>query len=117
STMLLISFLPNTSFLTGKVSKVENSCSSHSTSFVNFNFLKCRHINRKNSFHSDCTTHLTDGKCFCSSGSFYLNNSSSEKLSSCFITFTNFIINSDGIACVELWKIFFNDKFVFNKFY
>lgn len=36
---LLTSFFFNSGFFTGKTSKVENTCSTYFTSFINFNFL------------------------------------------------------------------------------
>jgi len=95
---LLVSSVFNSRFFTSKISEVIDSSSSNSTSSVNFDFLKSRHVDRENSLYTYITTHFSDCKSLCRTCSSQLDNSSFEELSSCFLTFLNFVINSDRIT-------------------
>ena len=96
--LILISFLFNFCFFTCKISEIENTCSSDFTSFINFNFLNWRRINRENSFNAYRTRHFSNCKSFCWTWTSSLQNNTFKELCSCFITLSNFIINCDCIS-------------------
>lgn len=110
--LLLVSSVFDSSFFTSKVSEVINSRSSNSTSSVNFDFLKCRHVDREYSFYTYITTHFSDSESFCSTSTSQLNNGTFEELSSGFLSFFNFVIHSNCVSCFEFREIFFSNVLV-----
>src|SRR5690554_492647 len=113
---LLGTHLFNSSFLTGKFPKVENTRPAHLTSFIELYFLKCGHIDGEDTFYTNSAGHFTDSKGFGSTRSPALDHNTFKELCPCLFTFPDLIVHRNSIPCRKFREIFFRDKFVFHKF-
>ena len=92
----------NTSFFTCKVTEVEDACSAHHAVFVDIDLFDERGGEGENSFHTYTAGNLTNSKGLGASCTGELQNNSLELLDTFFVSFTDFIVDSDGIAGLEL---------------
>src|SRR5690606_2634415 len=101
---------------TCKFPKVEDTCPTYLTFLIDLDFLQGRHVYRKDTFYPYGPRHFSDSKGFRTSFSPSLDNYSLKKLDTGFFAFPNLIIDRDGIPGRKSGKIFFWNKFVFDKF-
>ena len=111
--MLFPSFF-NTSFFTCKISEVEDTCSAYHTVFVYIDLFDERRCEREYSFHTYATRNFTNSKGSGNSCTSYLKDYSLKLLDTFFVSFADFIMDSDGIAGLELGELF-AFHLVFNK--
>ena len=102
----LESLLFNTGFLTGKIAEVENSCSADGTAFVDVNLLNERTGNGEHALHANAVGNLTDSKGLGGTTSSALQDNALEVLDTFFVTFFDFVMDSDGIASLEFGELF-----------
>ena len=106
----LVAFLFDTGFLTGEVAQVEDAGTAHSTTLVDINLLNERAGKGEDTLHSYAVRDLADSKGLSSSASAALQDNALEVLDSLFVTFFNFLMDSDGIASLELGELLALDK-------
>ena len=109
----LTSFLFNTGFLTGEITKIEDSGTANSTMFVNFNLVDERTADGEDTFYTNAVGNLTDSKGLSRSTSTALQNNALEILDTLFVSFFNFIVDSDGIASLEFGELFTFDQILY----
>ena len=102
----LTSFLFNTGFLTGKIAEIEDSCSADSTVFVDIDFLNERAADGEHTLHANAVGNLTDSKGLSRTTSSALQDNTLEVLDTFFVSFFNFVMDSDGIASLEFGEVF-----------
>jgi len=93
-----VSFLFDTSFLTGKIAEIEDSSSADGATLVDIDLFDERRRDGENSFHTDTVGDLTNSKGFSGTASGALKNNALEVLDTFFVTFFDFIMDSDGIS-------------------
>ena len=97
--------LLDTGLLTGEVAQIEDAGAAHSTVLVDINLLDERACEGEDTLHSDTVGDLTDSKGFSGSASATLQNNALEVLDSLFVSFLNLVMDSDGIASLELGEL------------
>ena len=101
----LVSLLFDTGFLTGEVAQIEDTGTAHSTTLVDVDLLDERAGEGEYALHSDAVRDLADSKGLSSSASTALKNNALEVLDSLFVAFLNLVMDSDGIASLELGEL------------
>lgn len=97
--------LLDTGLLTGEVAQIEDAGAAHGTVLVDVNLLDERTCEGEDALHSDAVGDLTDSKGFSGSTSAALQNNALEVLDSLFVSFFNLVMDSDGIASLELGEL------------
>ena len=101
----LVSLLFDTGFLTGEVAQVEDAGAAHSTVLVDINLLDERAGDGENTLHTDTVRNLADSKGFSRTTSAALQHNALEVLDTFFVTFFDFVMDSDGIASLEFGEL------------
>ena len=99
------SFL-DTGFLTGEITQVEDTGTTHGTTLVDVDLLDEGAADGEDTFHANAVGNLADSKGLSSSSTTALYHNALEVLDTFFVSFTDFIVNSDGIASFELGESF-----------
>ena len=81
---------------------------------VEFDVLNHGGGNRETSFNTDVVRNLTDGESAGLAVAATLQDDALELLQALFLSFNNLVGHRDGVACLELRKIFYNDL-IFNE--
>ncbi len=100
-----MSFLFDTSFLTCKITEVEDAGATHSTVLVDIDLLNERAGEGEYTFYAYAVSNLTDSKGFGTSASAALQDNALEVLDTLFVSFTDFVVDSNCVACFELGEI------------
>ena len=81
--------------------------------FVNFNLVDERTADGEDTFYTNAVGNLTDSKGLSRSTSTALQNNALEILDTLFVSFFNFIVDSDGIASLEFGELFTFDQILY----
>ena len=108
-----MSFLFDTSFLTGKIAEIEDSSSADGATLVDIDLFDERRRDGENSFHTDTVGDLTNSKGFSGTASGALKHNALEVLDTFFVTFFDFVMDSDGIASLEFGELFTLDQILY----
>lgn len=111
--IVLATTLFNTSLLTGKFTEVEDAGSANGTIFVNIDLLDEGRCDREDTLYTNSVGNLTDSKGFSYSTSTALDNNALEILDTFFVSFFDFIVDSDGIASLEFGELFKFDQILY----
>ena len=109
----LTSFLFNTGFLTGKIAEIEDSCSADGTTLVDVDLLDERAADGEHTLHTNTVGDLTDSKGLSGTASSALQDNALEVLDTFFVTFFDFVMDSDGIASLEFGELFTLDQILY----
>ena len=104
--MLAHSSFFDTSFLTSEITQVEDTSTTNGTTLVDVDLLDEGAGNGEDSLHAYAVGNLAYSKGFSSSATTTLDNNALEVLDTFFVSFTDFIMNGDGIASAELGEFF-----------
>ena len=98
-----MSFLFDTSFLTGKIAEIEDSSSADGATLVDIDLFDERRRDGENSFHTDTVGDLTNSKGFSGTASGALKHNALEVLDTFFVTFFDYFtilttaVNASGL--------------------
>ena len=106
-------FLLDTGFLTGEIAQIEDAGAAHSTVLVDVDLLDERTGNGEDTFHTDAVRDLADSKGLSSSASTALQDNALEVLDTFFVSFLNLVMDSDGIASLELGELLALDQILY----
>ena len=99
------SFL-DTGFLTGEITQVEDTSATYSAVLVDINLLDEGAGDGEDTLYANAIGNLTNSKGFGGTRTTTLDNNALEVLDTLFVSFTDFIVNSNGIASAEFGEFF-----------